>query len=97
MLTGYYRLMYGTVNGHPHYVARGCKEADQYGPNCSYIWHSGYGWIVGIGTYIGQTKGVIYTRSHGACPSDYGSSRWRYLNSDMEWRDNGNIYIECAS
>ncbi len=26
LLTGPYRLMYGTVNGHPHYVARGCKE-----------------------------------------------------------------------
>ena len=41
MLTGPYRLMYGTVNGHPHYVARGCKEAELYGPNCSYIWNSG--------------------------------------------------------
>ncbi len=29
LLTGPYRLMYGTVNGHPHYVARGCKEPGQ--------------------------------------------------------------------
>ena len=41
MLTGPYRLMYGTVNGHPHYVARGCREANLYGPKCSYIWNSG--------------------------------------------------------
>ncbi len=75
LLTGPYRLMYGTVNGRPHYVARGCKEPDLYGPNCSYVWYSGYGWIIGIGTYIGQTKGVIYTRGDGPCPTDNRSSR----------------------
>jgi hypothetical protein len=29
-----------------------------------------FGWIIGIGTYIGQTKGVVYTRSEGGCPTD---------------------------
>ncbi len=40
-LTGYYRLMYGSVNGHPHYVARNCKDPDEYGTSCTYIWFSG--------------------------------------------------------
>ena len=90
---------------------------DLYGPNCSYIWNSGYGWIIGIGTYIGQTKGVIYTRSHGPCPTQERTAgyisfyyyfvgirmlksanfRWRYLNKDLHWKDNGNIILECAS
>ncbi|XP_059095148.1 uncharacterized protein LOC131889935 [Tigriopus californicus] len=96
MLTGHYRLMYGTVNGHPHYVARGCKEAELYGPNCSYIWHSNYGWIIGIGTYIGQTKGVAYTRTQSQCPTS-SDSGWRYLNKDLDWKENGNIVLECAS
>ena len=55
-----------------------------------------YGWIVGIGTYIGQTKGVVYTRSEDSCPTD-PSAKWRFLNKDLEWKDNGNIYVECAS
>ena len=37
-LTGFYRLMYGTVNGRPHYVARNCREPDAYGPRCTYLW-----------------------------------------------------------
>jgi len=40
-LTGLYRLMYGTVNGHPHYVARDCAQPERYGGDCSYIWNSG--------------------------------------------------------
>jgi hypothetical protein len=54
-----------------------------------------YGWVVGVGRYIGQTKGVIYSRQEETCPS--GLSNWRYLNEDIEWKDNGNIYVECAT
>ena len=54
-----------------------------------------YGWVVGVGKYIGQTKGVMFTRNTNACPS--GTSKWRYLNADLEWQENGNIYIRCAS
>merc|ERR1711953_29370 len=94
-VTGFYRLMYGSVNGRPHYVARNCGDPDRYGTNCTYIWYSGYGWVVGVGKYIGQTKGVMFTRNTNACPS--GTSKWRYLNADLEWQENGNIYIRCAS
>ena len=94
-ITGFYRLMYGTVNGHPHFVARNCRSPDTYGSACTYIWYSGYGWVVGVGKYIGQTKGVIYTREESICPT--GARGWRYLNEDLEWQDNGNIVISCAS
>ena len=40
-LTGHYRLMYGTVNNHPHYVSRNCKNPDEYNGTCTYIWYSG--------------------------------------------------------
>ena len=40
-VTGFYRLMYGSVNGRPHYVARNCGDPDRYGTNCTYIWYSG--------------------------------------------------------
>ena len=26
---------------------------------------SRYGWVVGVGRYIGQTKGVMFTRNEG--------------------------------
>lgn len=41
-VTGFYRVMYGSVNGHPHYVARNCKNPDEYGTSCTYLWYSGY-------------------------------------------------------
>ena len=41
-LTGFYRLMAGTVNGYPHFVARACRNPNNYGASCSYIWYSGY-------------------------------------------------------
>jgi len=94
-VTGFYRVMYGSVNGHPHYVARNCRKPDEYGTSCTYIWYSGYGWVVGVGRYIGQTKGVIFTRNEGQCPTDLDG--WRYLDQDLSWQDNGNIYIKCAS
>ena len=56
---------------------------------------SRYGWVVGVGKYIGQTKGVIYTRQEDTYPT--GLSNWRYLNEDIEWKDNGNILVECAT
>lgn len=40
-LTGFYRLMYGTVNAHPHYVSRNCRSPEIYGASCTYIWYSG--------------------------------------------------------
>ena len=40
-VTGFYRVMYGSVNGHPHYVARNCRNPDEYGTSCTYIWYSG--------------------------------------------------------
>ncbi len=40
-VTGFYRVMYGSVNGHPHYVARNCRKPDEYGSSCTYIWYSG--------------------------------------------------------
>ena len=40
-VTGFYRVMYGSVNGHPHYVARNCRKPDEYGTSCTYIWYSG--------------------------------------------------------
>jgi len=94
-VTGFYRVMYGSVNGHPHYVARNCQKPDEYGSSCTYIWYSGYGWVVGVGRYIGQTKGVMFTRNEGQCPTDLDG--WRYLDQDLTWQDNGNIYIKCAS
>merc|ERR1712223_137739 len=94
-VTGFYRVMYGSVNGHPHYVARNCRKPDEYGTSCTYIWYSGYGWVVGVGRYIGQTKGVMFTRSEGQCPTDLDN--WRYLDQDLNWQDNGNIYVKCAS
>merc|ERR1712223_1751789 len=94
-VSGFYRVMYGSVNGHPHYVARNCRKPDEYGTSCTYIWYSGYGWVVGVGRYIGQTKGVMFTRSEGQCPTDLDN--WRYLDQDLNWQDNGNIYVKCAS
>ncbi len=41
-LTGVYRLMFGLVNGFPHYVARNCNEPQRYQKECSYIWNTGY-------------------------------------------------------
>jgi len=94
-VTGFYRVMYGSVNGRPHYVARNCKNPDEYGTSCTYIWYSGYGWVVGVGKYIGQTKGVVFTREEGNCPT--GLSNWRYLDQNLSWQTNGNIYVKCAS
>merc|ERR1712223_268547 len=94
-VTGFYRVMYGSVNRHPHYVARNCRKPDEYGTSCTYIWYSGYGWVVGVGRYIGQTKGVMFTRSDGQGPTDLDN--WRYLDHDLNWQDNGNIYVKCAS
>ena len=41
-LTGFYRLMAGTVNGYPHFVSRSCRSPNIYGSSCTYIWYSGY-------------------------------------------------------
>lgn len=54
-----------------------------------------YGWVVGVGKYIGQTKGVMFTRNTGNCPTE--TTDWRYLDQNLSWQDNGNIYVKCAS
>ena len=56
---------------------------------------SRYGWVVGVGRYIGQTKGVMYTQNSSFCPT--GIDNWRYLNQDLKWMDNGAITVTCAS
>ena len=45
-LTGFYRLMAGTVNGYPHFVARSCRNPNIYGNSCTYIWYSGYDIVI---------------------------------------------------
>ena len=60
-----------------------------------FIFYSRYGWVVGVGKYIGQTKGVVFTREEGNCPT--GLSNWRYLDQNLSWQTNGNIYVKCAS
>ena len=54
-----------------------------------------FGWVVGVGRYIGQTKGVMYTQNKSFCPTNIGI--WRYLNQDLQWKDNGDISVTCAS
>jgi len=38
---------------------------------------------------------TFFYRQEETCPS--GLSGWRYLNEDLEWKDNGNIYMDCAT
>ena len=45
--------------------------------------------------YIGQTKGVMYTEVTADCPTDLPN--WRYLASDLGWRDNGRITLTCRA
>ena len=57
-----------------------------------------YGWVVGVGRYIGQTKGVMFTRNEGQVRFDKISSgntavyNWgdqpQYMTSS---RGNGNF------
>ena len=61
----------------------------------SFYLFSRYGWVVGVGRYIGQTKGVIYTQERPICPTNINS--WWYLNQDLQWKDNGAISVTCAS
>ena len=60
-----------------------------------YIHFFRFGWVVGVGRYIGQTKGVMYTQNKSFCPTNIGI--WRYLNQDLQWKDNGDISLTCAS
>ena len=60
-----------------------------------YIHFSRFGWVVGVGRYIGQMKGVMYTQNKSFCPTNIGI--WRYLNQDLQWKDNGDISVTCAS
>ena len=67
-----------------------------FGISIIYIsFFSRYGWVVGVGRYIGQTKGVMYTQNSSFCPT--GIDNWRYLNQDLKWMDNGAITVTCAS
>ena len=40
-----------------------------------------------------QTKGVMYTGSKSDCPT--GLEGWRFLDSDLQWRDEGSISVTC--
>ena len=51
--------------------------------------YSGFGWVVGVGKYIGKTKGVVYTRQETVCPTEVNGQTWRYLDKNLEWKDNG--------
>ena len=50
-----------------------------------------------VSRYIGQTKGkgVMYTEATADCPTDLPN--WRYLDSDLGWRDNGRITLTCRA
>jgi len=95
--TGQYQLQTEKVNGHPYYSNRECSSGPgTFSATCQYIWRSGGRWIVGEGRYVGQNKGVMYTSEDGRCP--HGLLGWRYLDSDMNWRDKrGKISLECTS
>ena len=54
-----------------------------------------HGWVVGVGRYIGQTSGVIYTAEGGNCPA--GLRGWHYLDLNLHWQNNGNIAVHCAA
>ena len=67
--------------------------------------------MVGDGRYIGQTKGkerfvylklrtnfvkgIMYSETPSDCPT--GLSDWQYLDTDLGWRDNGRITLECSA
>ena len=54
-----------------------------------------HGWVVGMGSYIGQTNGVVYTPEAGNCPDGLGG--WNYLDLNLHWQNNGNIVVRCAA
>jgi len=93
--TGEYQLQPGRVNGFPHYASRKCRVPSRYSSSCTYIWSHNGRWVLGDGRYIGQTKGVMYTESSSDCPT--GLQEWRYLDSDLGWRDDGKISVTCAA
>ena len=40
-------------------------------------------------------SGIMYSETASDCPT--GLSDWRYLDSELGWRDNGRISVTCAS
>ena len=67
----------------------------RYSASCTYIWSHNGRWVLGDGRFIGQTKGVMYTESPGDCPD--GLQGWRYLDTDLTWRDDGKLTVACSS
>ena len=39
--------------------------------------------------------GIMYSETPSDCPT--GLRDWKYLDSELGWRDNGRITIECSS
>jgi len=91
--TGTYTLQPGTINEHPHYANKACSLQGRYTSECTYIWKSKGAWIIGDGTSIGETRGVMFGTGAGTCP--VGVQTWKYLDSDLSWRDNGKISLDC--
>ncbi len=53
--------------------------------------------MIGVGSFVGDTKGAVYTESESRCPSHVVDNSWRYLGEDLEWKDNGNIAVTCVA
>ena len=76
-------------------ISRKCRVPGRYSSSCTYIWSHNGRWVVGDGRYIGQTKGVMYSQTPADCP--HGLQGWRYLDTDLAWRDDGKLSLTCAS
>jgi len=93
--TGTYTLQPGTINGHPHYASKTCSLQGRYTSECTYIWRSKGAWIIGDGTSIGETRGVMFGTGAGSCP--IGVQNWKFLDEDLNWNSEGKISLECMS
>ena len=85
-LTGFYRLMYGTVNGHPHYVARTCKDPDAYGPGRNWVNGEIYSilrFLVHFSRSRMRLSVVLWLRLGGGC--------WKVHRSGMVTTINENL------
>jgi len=95
--TGTYTLQPGTINDRPHYANKACSLQGRYTSECTYIWKSKGAWIIGDGTSIGETRGVMFGTGTGAGTCPMGVTSWKYLDSDLTWKDNGKISLECMA
>ena len=83
------------VRQSPIIISRKCRVPGRYSSSCTYIWSHNGRWVVGDGRYIGQTKGGMYSQTPADCP--HGLQGWRYLDTDLAWRDDGKLSLTCAS